>query len=71
MKTIISSIIFILTILCMFFITENIAYLQFASLQANELPLSYNIISGISSSLAALTPLVVFVFLYVTTLVSG
>ena len=66
MKTIISSIIFILTILCMFFITENIAYLQFASLQANELPFSYNIISGISSSLAALTPLVVFVFLYVT-----
>ncbi|WP_036893561.1 hypothetical protein, partial [Prevotella sp. S7-1-8] len=66
MKTIISSIIFILTILFMFFITENIAYLQFASLQANELPFSYNIISGISSSLAALTPLVVFVFLYVT-----
>lgn len=66
MKIIIPSLVIILTVLCMFFISEYVNNLQIQAMGVDAIPFSYRFLSNVSSTFAALTPMIVFLFLYCT-----
>jgi len=63
---ILSIIVVLLSSLCSYGITEYCNHLQIALLQLNDIPFSYRMLFKMSSGIAALVPLMIFMFLYFT-----